>query len=53
MTKLIKLIFGDVRNVVSVIVALAGAYAVSLWQPEWAGWVLAMIVLGAALWQAA
>lgn len=53
MKKLIKLIFGDLRNVTSVAVALACAYGAFRWQPELAGWLLAILLLGAAAWQSA
>ncbi len=53
MKKLIKLIFGDVRNVSSVALALAAGYGAFRWQPELAGWLLVAVLLGAAAWQAA
>lgn len=53
MKRLIKLVFGDVRNVASVAVALIAAYGASRWQPDLAGWLLVVVVLGATVWQAA
>lgn len=53
MRKLLQLIFGDVRNVLSVAVALLAAYGVSRLSPGAAGAVLALLLIAAAALQAA
>lgn len=52
MRKVLQLIFGDVRNVLSVAIALAIAYAVSRAAPHAAGGVLVLTLILAAAVQA-
>jgi hypothetical protein len=52
MRKLLQLIFGDLRNVASVAVALIGAYAVSRLAPAAAGATLVFLLMAAAALQA-
>jgi hypothetical protein len=52
MTRLLKLVFGDVRNVASVAVALLAAYGVSRLAPAAAGATLALLLIAAAALQA-
>ena len=52
MRKLLQLIFGDLRNVTSVAVALLGAYGVSRLAPGVAGAALALLLIIAAALQA-
>jgi hypothetical protein len=52
MKKLIQLVFGDVRNVACVLVALALAAAVARLLPAAAGWVLVAALFAGAAWQA-
>ena len=51
-SKLLQLIFGDLRNVTSVAVALLAAYGVSRLVPGAAGAALALLLIGAAALQA-
>ena len=51
MRKLLQLIFGDLRNVASVAVALLAAYAVSRLVPAAAGAALALLLIAAAALQ--
>jgi ABC-type glycerol-3-phosphate transport system permease component len=51
MRKLLQLIFGDARNVISVAVALLAAYGLSRVAPGAAGALLALILIGAAALQ--
>ena len=53
MRKLLQLIFGDLRNVTSVAVALLAAYGVARLAPGAAGAVLALLLIAAAALQAA
>ncbi|MDA8363076.1 MAG: hypothetical protein M0Z84_04495 [Gammaproteobacteria bacterium] len=53
MKKLLRLIFGDIRNIISVGAAIALAYAVQRWAPDAAGWALVAALLAAGFWQAA
>lgn len=48
MKKLLQLVFGDVRSVISVAVALLAAYGVSRVAPGIAGAVLALLLIVAA-----
>ncbi len=50
--KLLQLVFGDLRNVASVVVALLAAYGVSRLVPAAAGAALALLLIGAAALQA-
>jgi hypothetical protein len=52
MRKLLQLVFGDVRNVASVAVALLLAYGVSRLVPAAAGGALALLLIAAAALQA-
>lgn len=52
MRKLLQLIFGDLRNVASVAVALLAAYGVSRLAPGVAGAALALLLIIAAALQA-
>jgi hypothetical protein len=52
MRKLLQLIFGDLRNVASVAVALIGACAVARFAPAAAGAALALLLIAAAALQA-
>ncbi|HUA23779.1 MAG TPA: hypothetical protein VMA54_06670 [Steroidobacteraceae bacterium] len=52
MKKLLQLVFGDVRNVASVAVALLVAFGVSRLAPAAAGAVLALLLIAAAALQA-
>lgn len=52
MRKLLQLIFGDLRNVGSVAVALLAAYGLSRFAPGAAGAVLALLLVAAAAVQA-
>ena len=52
MRKLLQLIFGDLRNVASVAVALLAAYGVSRLVPAAAGATLALLLIVAAALQA-
>jgi hypothetical protein len=52
MRKLFQLVFGDLRNVTSVAVALLGAYGISRVAPGAAGAALALLLIAAALLQA-
>lgn len=52
MRKLLQLIFGDLRNVTSVAVALLAAYGVSRLAPGAAGAALALLLIAAAALQA-
>jgi hypothetical protein len=52
MRKLLQLIFGDLRNAISVAVALLAAYGVSRVAPEASGAVLALLLIAAAAVQA-
>jgi hypothetical protein len=52
MKKLLQLIFGDLRNVASVAVALLAAYGVSRLAPAAAGAALALLLIAAAALQA-
>jgi hypothetical protein len=52
MRKLLQLIFGDLRNVTSVAVALLAAVAVSRLAPGAAGAALALLLIAAAALQA-
>jgi hypothetical protein len=53
MKKLLQLIFGDLRNLASVAVALAAAYGASRWAPDAAGWILVLGLVTAAAWRIA
>ena len=53
MKKVVQLIFGDARNVASVAIAVALAWAVAQWLPAASGWVLVTALIAAAFWQAA
>jgi hypothetical protein len=53
MKKVVQLVFGDARNVASVAVAVALAWAVGQWLPAASGWVLVAALIAAAFWQAA
>lgn len=53
MKKVLQLIFGDARNVASVAVAVALAWAAALVLPAASGWVLVAALIAAAIWQAA
>ncbi len=52
MKKLFQLVFGDARNVASVALAVALALALARVAPQWSGWLLVLVLLGAASWQA-
>lgn len=52
MRKLLQLVFGDLRNVVSVAVALLAAYGVARLVPAAAGATLAVLLIVAAALQA-
>jgi hypothetical protein len=52
MRKLAQLIFGDLRNVASVAVALLAAYGLSRLAPGASGALLVLILIGAAAVQA-
>ncbi|MBW4051557.1 MAG: hypothetical protein HIU85_08860 [Proteobacteria bacterium] len=52
MRKLLQLIFGDIRNVTSVAVALLAAYGLSRVAPAAAGALLVLILIAAAAVQA-
>ncbi|MDE2050651.1 MAG: hypothetical protein KGJ72_06495 [Gammaproteobacteria bacterium] len=52
MSKLLQLIFGDLRNAASVAVAVLAAYAVARHAPAAAGGVLAVLLIAAAALQA-
>ena len=52
MKKLLQLIFGDARNVVSVAVAVVLAWGAAQWLPASSGWVLVAALIAAAFWQA-
>ncbi|MGA8010562.1 MAG: hypothetical protein WCA24_14360 [Thiomonas sp.] len=52
MKKIFQLIFGDARNVASVAVAVALAWALAQWMPMFSGWLLAAALIAAAFWQA-
>ncbi len=53
MKKVLQLIFGDARNVASVAVAVALAWAAAFVLPAASGWVLVAALIAAAIWQAA
>ncbi|MDE1951552.1 MAG: hypothetical protein KGL51_01800 [Betaproteobacteria bacterium] len=53
MKKILHLIFGDARNVASVLLAVALAWIVAPWMPSASGWVLVAALFAAAFWQAA
>jgi len=53
MRKLLQLIFGDLRNLSSVAVALLAAYGLSRLAPGAAGAALAVLLIAAAALQAA
>ena len=53
MRKIFQLIFGDARNVASVMLAVALAWIVAPWMPSASGWVLVATLFAAAFWQAA
>jgi hypothetical protein len=53
MRKLLQLIFGDLRNVLSVAVALLAAYGIARLAPAAAGATLALLLMAAAALQAA
>ena len=52
MKKLLQLVFGDLRNVASVVLAVALALMLARLVPTLAGWSLVVALLGAAYWQA-
>ena len=52
MRKLLQLIFGDLRNVVSVALALAAAVGLARVAPALSGVLLAIVLIGAAAVQA-
>jgi hypothetical protein len=52
MKKVFQLIFGDARNVASVAVAVALAWATAQVLPAASGWVLLLALVAAAVWQA-
>ena len=52
MKKLLQLVFGDLRNVASVAVALVAALGVSRLAPAAAGAALVLLLVVAAAWQA-
>jgi hypothetical protein len=52
MRKLLQLIFGDVRNVASVAVALLAAYGLARVAPAAGGALLVLLLIGAAALQA-
>jgi hypothetical protein len=52
MSKLLQLIFGDVRNAVSVAAALLAAYGVSRLDPGAAGAILTVLLIAGAALQA-
>lgn len=52
MSRLLRLIFGDLRNVASVAVALLAAYGISRFAPGAAGAALALLLIAAAAVQA-
>lgn len=52
MKKVFQLVFGDARNVASVAVAVALAWAAAQWLPAASGWVLVAALIAGAFWQA-
>jgi hypothetical protein len=52
MKKLLQLVFGDLRNVGSVALALAAAYGLARVSPALSGALLVIILIGAAAVQA-
>ena len=52
MKKIVQLVFGDVRNVASVLIALALAGVCATWAPAVSGWVLVAALIASAVWQA-
>ena len=52
MRKLLQLIFGDLRNVSSVAVALLAAFGISRVAPQASGALLVLLLIGAAAAQA-
>jgi len=52
MKKVFQLIFGDARNVASVAIAVALAWAAAQVLPASSGWVLVAALITAAVWQA-
>jgi len=52
MKKVVQLIFGDARNVASVVIAVALAWAAAQVLPATSGWVLVAALIAAAVWQA-
>lgn len=52
MRKLLQLIFGDLRNVSSVALALAAAYGLARIAPALSGVLLVIVLIGAAVVQA-
>ena len=52
MKKLVQLIFGDLRNVASVALALGAAYGLARISPALSGMLLVIVLLGAAAMQA-
>ena len=51
MKKIVQLIFGDARNVASVLIALALGGACAKWAPAASGWVLVATLIASAFWQ--
>jgi hypothetical protein len=52
MKKVFQLVFGDARNVASVVIALALAWACARWAPDASGWALVAALVASAFWQA-
>jgi hypothetical protein len=52
MKKLFQLVFGDVRNVVAVVLSVGLAWLVAQRAPAASGWVLFAAIVAAAVWQA-
>ncbi len=52
MKKLLQLIFGDVRNILSVGLAIVLAYVAQVWTPAASGWALVSVVIAAGFWRA-
>ncbi|MHB8255983.1 MAG: hypothetical protein ACYDHY_01665 [Acidiferrobacterales bacterium] len=52
MRKLLQLVFGDMRNILSIALAIALAYMAQRWIPAASGWILVGAIIVAGFWQA-
>ena len=52
MKKIVQLVFGDTRNVASVLIALISGLTCATWAPAASGWVTVAALVASVVWQA-